>query len=155
MTDITTSPAAVNGNGTASQQKFRLLDAVHNDRRLSRADVCVAYFIINLFNPDKGYAWPSQETLAELTGLNLRTVKRAVGRLVRFGIVTITFRGRPGRSNEYVPVFVKGVRADTPLRTKGDSADTLMECALDSGQFQAAVLTGCWAWRSSYCAGLR
>ena len=31
----------------------------------------------------------------------------------------------------------------------------LVECALDSGQFQAAVLTGCWAWRSSYCAGLR
>jgi hypothetical protein len=31
----------------------------------------------------------------------------------------------------------------------------LMECALDGGQFQAAVLTGCWAWRSSYCAGLR
>ena len=30
-----------------------------------------------------------------------------------------------------------------------------VECALDSGQFQAAVLTGCWAWRSSYCAGLR
>jgi hypothetical protein len=33
--------------------------------------------------------------------------------------------------------------------------DTYVECALDSGQFQAAVLTGCWAWRSSYCAGLR
>jgi hypothetical protein len=33
--------------------------------------------------------------------------------------------------------------------------DGSMECALDSGQFQAAVLTGCWAWRSSYCAGLR
>ena len=30
-----------------------------------------------------------------------------------------------------------------------------MECALDGGQFQAAVLTGCWACRSSYCAGLR
>jgi hypothetical protein len=30
-----------------------------------------------------------------------------------------------------------------------------LECALDGGQFQAAVLTGCWAWRSSYCAGLR
>jgi hypothetical protein len=29
---------------------------------------------------------------------------------------------------------------------------TFVECALDSGQFQAAVLTGCWAWRSSYCA---
>jgi hypothetical protein len=30
-----------------------------------------------------------------------------------------------------------------------------VECALDGGQFQATVLTGCWAWRSSYCAGLR
>src|SRR5262249_45298193 len=31
----------------------------------------------------------------------------------------------------------------------------LLECALDGGQFHAAVLTGCWPWRSSYCAGLR
>ena len=30
-----------------------------------------------------------------------------------------------------------------------------LECALDGGQFQAAVLTGCWTCRSSYCAGLR
>src|SRR5262249_10157776 len=44
-------------------------------------------------------------------------------------------------------------------RTRVKRAETLdapkVECALDSGQFQAAVLTGCWAWRSSYCAGLR
>jgi hypothetical protein len=33
--------------------------------------------------------------------------------------------------------------------------DPRLECAPDGGQFQAAVLTGCWAWRSSYCAGLR
>jgi CheY-like chemotaxis protein len=33
--------------------------------------------------------------------------------------------------------------------------DGEVECAPDGGQFQAAVLTGCWAWRSSYCAGLR
>ena len=31
----------------------------------------------------------------------------------------------------------------------------VVECAPEGGQFQAAVLTGCWAWRSSYCAGLR
>ena len=30
-----------------------------------------------------------------------------------------------------------------------------VECAPGGGQFHAAVLTGCWAWRSSYCAGLR
>jgi hypothetical protein len=33
--------------------------------------------------------------------------------------------------------------------------DIKLECALDGGQFQAAFLTGCWACRSSYCAGLR
>jgi hypothetical protein len=31
----------------------------------------------------------------------------------------------------------------------------VVECAPDGGQFQAAFLTGCWAWRSSYCAGVR
>ena len=33
------------------------------------------------------------------------------------------------------------------------AADIPLECAPDGGQFQAAFLTGCWAWRSSYCAG--
>jgi putative ABC transport system substrate-binding protein len=32
---------------------------------------------------------------------------------------------------------------------------TEVECAPEGGQFQAAFLTDCWAWRSSYCAGLR
>ena len=35
------------------------------------------------------------------------------------------------------------------------NSDPLLECAPDGGQFQAAVLTGCRAWRSSYCTGLR
>ena len=34
-------------------------------------------------------------------------------------------------------------------------ADMGLECAPNGGQVQAAVLTGCRAWRSSYCAGLR
>jgi hypothetical protein len=46
-----------------------------------------------------------------------------------------------------------GVKIDQcPHSAEGDMR---VECALDSGQFQAAILTGCWAWRSSYCAGLR
>ena len=39
-----------------------------------------------------------------------------------------------------------GGKADMPFCT--------LECALNGGQFQAAVLTGCRAYRSSYCAGL-
>src|SRR5262245_23791900 len=37
----------------------------------------------------------------------------------------------------------------------GGNLTGLLECAPDGGQFQAAILTGCWACRSSYCAGLR
>jgi Helix-turn-helix domain len=123
MTDIYNQSAPGNPPGDTSRKKFQLLDAVHSDLRLSRADICVAHFIINLINAGKGYAWPSQEALVEMTGLSLRTVKRAVARLVRFGILTIQFRGRPGRSNEYV--FGKGDSADTLSQAKGDSADTL------------------------------
>src|ERR1700730_2549050 len=33
--------------------------------------------------------------------------------------------------------------------------DVRLECAPEGGQFQAAFLTDCWAWWSSYCTGLR
>ena len=47
-------------------------------------------------------------------------------------------------------------QADSLFLRKGVIAlGTELECAPDGGQFQAAFLTGCWAWRSSYCAGLR
>ena len=36
----------------------------------------------------------------------------------------------------------------------GSKADIEVECAPDGGQVQAAVLTDCWAWWSSYCTGL-
>ena len=36
----------------------------------------------------------------------------------------------------------------------GSKADIALECAPDGGQVQAAVLTDCWAWWSSYCTGL-
>jgi magnesium-transporting ATPase (P-type) len=41
------------------------------------------------------------------------------------------------------------------LGLKRTSMDANLECALAGGQFQAAVLTGCWACRSSYCTGLK
>jgi hypothetical protein len=66
---------------------------------------------------------------------------------------------------QHADVLVASARVDllaqAGQRQRGDAVqlgmagDITVECALDGGQFQAAVLTGCWAWRSSYCAGLR
>jgi hypothetical protein len=122
MTDIHTRSAPVNG----TSEKFRLHAKVHSDRRLTVADVCVAYFLIDRFNSNKGHAWPSQATLAALTGLSVRTVKRAVARLAAFGIITIKTRGRPGRSSQYVPNFGYGDSTDINPDPDGDSADTNM-----------------------------
>ena len=51
----------------------------------------------------------------------------------------------------------KAIMASSP-RERGSVMSVIgteLECAPDGGQLQAAVLTGCRAWRSSYCAGLR
>src|SRR5262245_22230576 len=50
-----------------------------------------------------------------------------------------------GRTHRLVLSAVCGVK----------TCSCTMECAPDGGQVQAALLTGCWACRSSYCAGLR
>ena len=42
-----------------------------------------------------------------------------------------------------------------PWTRRGDVDTLCLGVPLDGGQFQAAVLTGCLACRSSYCAGLR
>jgi hypothetical protein len=110
--NIHTPSASGNADATTSQKKFRLLDRLHCDRRLNHADVCVAYFIINWFNPAKGYAWPSMQRLAEVTGLSLRAVKYAVARLVKFGLIKIKTHGRKGRASEYVPNWEYGASPD-------------------------------------------
>jgi Fic family protein len=116
--NICDSPAAVNGDATPSQKKFRLKAKIHKAhgdrrRRLTYADACVAYFIIDWFNPAKGCSWPSLETLAKATGLNLRTVKRSIARLVRLGVIKKKTRGRRGHTSEYVPNWEYGGEPDT------------------------------------------
>jgi hypothetical protein len=102
--------AAVNGEATKkfNRRRFTLLARVMGDRRLNEADLRVAYFLIDCFNFEKGYAFPSQSTLVAWTGLSLSAVKRAISRLVRLGIIILKARGGPRRSNrasEYVPNF--------------------------------------------------
>jgi predicted transcriptional regulator len=118
MTHIRTPSAAVNGDATPSRQKFRLLDRIHGDHRLSRADVFVAHFIISWFNPARGCAWPSLETLAERTNMDVRAVKRSVARLVAFGVINIKTRGRRGHASEYTLNWDYGDSAVTETGNK-------------------------------------
>jgi hypothetical protein len=87
-----------------NKYKFWLLAKVHGDRRLSRSDLQVAYFIINGLNDKHGYAWPGENGLAEATGLHRRTVRRVVDRLVdQFNILVYVGERGPGRPTWYLP----------------------------------------------------
>src|SRR5262249_38858855 len=109
-----------------------------------------------------------------LSGLDCLGVKRSEARKV---VRTVAFDSVPPNrlrvyrylkkmSPAWIDTSIIAKAVDLPTLTTRRVLEELMvyglakrdpqgECALDSGQFQAAVLTGCWAWRSSYCAGLR
>jgi hypothetical protein len=104
--DITPLFPPVNG-GDDPRKKFRLLEKVMGDRRLSEADLRVAYFIIDWFGIDgRRYTFTRHDRLAKYTGLDARTVRRCIAKLVALGYIIIKMRGRWGRASEYLPVFL-------------------------------------------------
>lgn len=75
-----------------------------SDPRLSRTAVACAFHLTDLHNKNRGYAWPSYETLAERTGSHRRTVIDAVKKLLDLEYFYVqTGNGR--RSNHYFPNF--------------------------------------------------
>ncbi len=64
-----------------TRRKYEWLEAVMHDGRLSASARLVAYEIARHLNKVTGDAWPSQQTIADLLGLGLRTVERAVAEL--------------------------------------------------------------------------
>lgn len=62
-------------------------------------------FALESYCDEAGYCWPSQVTLASVTGLDKRTVIRAVGDLIAAGLVVKIKRPRGGwtdkRANAY------------------------------------------------------
>ena len=115
MTYICNPSAPVNGDATPSRQKFRLQDKLHGDRRLTDAERCVGYFIIDWYGiGGRNYTFTRHDRLAEYTGLDVRTVRRSIAKLVALGYITIRTRGRWGRASEYVPIFLP-VYEDIPM----------------------------------------
>jgi hypothetical protein len=106
MTDIIDSPCAGNGAGDTPRKKFRLLDKLMGDGRLTDAERRVGYFIIDWYGIKGPYTFTRHDRLAERAGVSEKTVQRAVARLVAVGYIFVKTQGRHGRASEYVPVFL-------------------------------------------------
>jgi hypothetical protein len=65
------------------------MTAAAYDRRLKPSDFRIAFTIAQHANEKTGKAFPSQETIADLTGISLETVKRSVKLLHQTGWLKI------------------------------------------------------------------
>ena len=76
---------------------YRLMPQVWN-AKLPPTEKFVLLAITDFVNDEKGYAWPSQETLAAKTGLSRQTVNKAIKRLVGRNILISMRRSEKGKS---------------------------------------------------------
>jgi hypothetical protein len=118
--ELPVSPERAKAEREAQQlfkkNKEKLKAAILRDERLPSNYRLIGWEIVELLNFKTGYAWPSQEFLAEKSHCGLRTVRRAVARLSDEH--TGWFRRElDGRNNCYFPRFE---RLDRP-RDRGHS----------------------------------
>jgi hypothetical protein len=106
MNDIIDSTALVNGANDTSRKKFRLLNKLMGDGRLTDAERRVGYFIIDWYGIRGPYTFTRHDRLAKRAGVSEKTVQRAVARLVALSYIFVKTQGRHGRASEYVPVFL-------------------------------------------------
>jgi len=92
---------------------YKEMDAVYKFSKASRIDKFVLLTIAKTYNPGRG-SWPSQEKIAELTGIpDARGVRRSLQRLQVLGeLVWIRGSNRSGKSNVYFIPFLESKQAD-------------------------------------------
>src|SRR5262245_56866157 len=85
-------PTASRGGTEISEKALRGLKLkacwqISRDSRLSRADVCIAQYLINSFKDKFGNTIATYDELAEWSNADRRTVARAVSKLDRLGLI--------------------------------------------------------------------
>lgn len=95
---------------TFTRDRFAWLDSVLADHELQQVTFKVAYVIACHVNRQSGEAWPSIDTIAEIIGVDGRTVARSISQLCEGGHLEKR-RGGFGKSNRYVMVE----RAEAPI----------------------------------------
>ena len=88
--------------------KWRLMGLASSNPELSAADHAVLWWLCELYQASKGYAYPSLASLASFTRRDLKTIKRSVKRLSAVGLVSVTKRGTRAAASQYRPVFELG-----------------------------------------------
>jgi hypothetical protein len=99
--DLDDSKSARKSNQSFTSRKMDWLDAAQYDRRVIPSYFKIAFVIAQHINGETGKGFPSQETIADLTGLSVETVKRAIKRLVAIGYL------KKRQSRGYVPTTGK------------------------------------------------
>jgi hypothetical protein len=107
-----------------ARTKWRFLDTLMEDGRLSPRARCVGYEIVKHLNAVTFDAWPSQETIRKRLGFkHVTQVKRAVADLKAFGYFEV-ISDRTSRSNTYVPNF-NILKSIVPSAVPGTPAGTI------------------------------
>lgn len=103
--------------GAARNELLKVMAA----SRLNGTEMAVAVFLLDHFNIERGYAWPTRETLAAEVGVSCVSVSRAIDRLETKGFFLIQRNKGRGISNRYAPVFnAKVAEKVTRLSAKGN-----------------------------------
>ncbi len=99
-----------------ARQKNQFFDAMIRTGGLSALQMRVAWRLIDRTNRDTGDAWPSYETLADELGCDVRSVKRAIKRLIEAPWFEANHGGGRGNSNHYRPCWQR-VTEESPFRS--------------------------------------
>jgi len=105
-----------------TRQKFAWLDQVHGNHSLPRGDFHVSYALSQYFNRKSGDAWPSQETLAGVTGLKRRGLQKSLQRLKKNGHLEIKVQCGPGFTNRYRPIW-KSANNSLQIQSQNDELE--------------------------------
>jgi len=97
---------------------YKEMDAVYKYSRAKRIDKFVLLTIAKTYNVGRG-SWPSQEKIAELTGIpDARGVRRSLQRLSDLGeLVWVRGSNKSGKANVYFIPFLESSQADLTAET--------------------------------------
>lgn len=121
--------------------KYLLNLAIARDPELTGGEKACGTTLVDLYNVDRGCAWPSYATLATMAHVSLSTAKTSIRKLVGRGYFQVSKGGGRGFANTYAPCFDRAKQCDGqhPLAVNGVNPHTLSADKQCDGQHALAV----------------